>query len=131
MPRKISRNSIVKKLDTIFSKYIRLKDADTKGYCTCVTCNRKYFWKEIQAGHFISRKNYSVRWDERNVKPQCYSCNVMRYGEQYKFSQYLGYQLSEELYNLGLRTVKFSDYELNEMIIFYKKFVDDLEKNYL
>jgi len=127
MPRKPSRKTIVKKLDTIFSKYVRLKDADSKGNCICVTCGRSYYWKEIQAGHFISRKHYSTRWDERNVKPQCYSCNVMRYGEQYKYSKYLGVELSEDLLSLSYKIVKFSNPELIEMTLTYNKLVQELE----
>jgi len=131
MPRKPSRKTIVKKLDAIFSKYVRLKDADFKGNCICVTCGRSYYWKEIQAGHFISRKHYSTRWDERNVKPQCYSCNVMRYGEQYKYSKYLGIELSEDLLNLSYKIVKFSNSELMEMTLTYNKLVQELEMSYI
>jgi len=131
MPRKPSRKTIVKKLDAIFSKYVRLKDADFKGNCICVTCGRSYYWKEIQAGHFISRKHYSTRWDERNVKPQCYSCNVMRYGEQYKYSKYLGIELSEDLLNLSYKIVKFSNPELMEMTLTYNKLVQELEMSYI
>ena len=47
MPRKPSRKTIVKKLDTIFSKYVRLKDADFKGNCICVTCGKSYYWNTL------------------------------------------------------------------------------------
>ena len=131
MPKKLSRKGIVKKLDTVFSRYTRLKDANFSGYCICVTCNKQHHWTKIQAGHFISRKHYSTRWDERNVKPQCYSCNVMQYGQQFKYSQYLGIELSEELFSLGHKIVKFSDIELIEMINYYKELVQELEKKYI
>ena len=84
--KKPTRSKLVKKLDTVFSQYIRRSNADNNGYCTCVTCNKTFHWKEIQAGHFMSRKFYSVRWSEENVKPQCVACNVYRAGEQYKYS---------------------------------------------
>ena len=76
MPKKLTRSKIVKKLDAVFSQYIRLSNADKNGYCTCVTCGKKYFWKQIQAGHFMSRKHYSTRWLEDNVKPQCYTSTI-------------------------------------------------------
>ena len=57
MPKKLTRSKIVKKLDAVFSQYIRLSNTDKHGYCTCVTCGKKYFWKQIQAGHFMSRKH--------------------------------------------------------------------------
>jgi len=131
MAKKISRSRIVKYLDIAFSRYIRLKNADKTGYCTCVTCNREYHYKKIQAGHFMSRKNYSTRWDERNVYPQCYGCNVMQQGKQYEFSLFLGKQVSEELLYLSKKIVKFSDIELTEMKKYYENLVQVLEKSYV
>ena len=64
----------------------------------------------------MSRKHYSTRWDERNVKPQCIGCNMFKAGEQYKFSLYLGGKLSEELLQKSRETVKFADVDLLEMI---------------
>jgi len=132
MPKKLKRSSVVTKLDTVFSKYIRLKDADKNGYCECFTCGKKSKWNEgVDAGHFMSRKHYSTRWDERNVKPQCKYCNMYRNGEQYKFAQNLGEDLSEELYILSKQTVKYSNIELNGMAEYYKKIVKELEKLYI
>ena len=125
------RSKLVKKLDIVFSKYVRLSNADKNGNCTCVTCNNTFYWKEIQAGHFMSRKHYSIRWDERNVKPQCLGCNVYRYGEQYKYSVYLGNKLSEELHMLSHKTIKYSSNELLDMINYYNNIVKELEINYI
>jgi hypothetical protein len=124
--KKPTRSKLVKKLDTVFSIYIRRSNADNNGYCTCVTCNKAFHWKSIQAGHFMSRKHYSIRWDQRNVKPQCVACNVYRAGEQYKYSLYLGKELSDELYNLSNKIMKFSSLELQEMINYYTKLVNEL-----
>ena len=124
MPRtakKPTRSKLVKKLDTVFSQYIRLSNADNNGYCTCVTCNKTFHWKEIQAGHFISRKHYSIRWDERNVKPQCVACNVYRAGEQYKYSLFLGSEVANVLYLQSKEIVKFTNYELEDMINDYSE----------
>ena len=123
--KKPTRSKLVKKLDTVFSQYIRLSNADNNKNCICVTCNKTFFWKEIQAGHFMSRKHYSIRWDERNVKPQCAGCNVFRYGEQFKFSLYLGNKLSEELLAESRVIRKFTNVELEEMI---QKYSQRLEK---
>jgi len=118
MPKKPTRSKLVKKLDTVFSQYIRLKDSkDSVG--TCVTCGKQDHWKNLQAGHFMSRKHYSIRWDERNVKIQCSGCNVFRYGEQYKYSLYLGDKLSKELLADSRKLVKFTSDELEEMITHY------------
>ena len=119
MKSKKPKSKLVKELDVLFSQYIRLSNS-IDGFCNCVTCGRVYEWKKIQAGHFISRQHYSVRWDERNVKPQCYGCNVMQQGRQYEFSKYLGEELSNELYLLSKQTRKFTENELEEMIQDYK-----------
>ena len=121
MPRKPKRKNLIKKLDAVFSKYIRLRDADQEGYCRCATCGEKTHWTKIQAGHFISRKHYATRWDERNVHAQCVACNVFRYGEQYKYSLYLGDNLSKELYDKSLGVAKFTDIEIIEMIEEYNE----------
>ena len=125
--KKPTRSKLIKKLDVVFSKYIRLSNADKKGYCTCVTCGKKFFWKEIQAGHFMSRKHYSTRWNEDNVKPQCVACNVYRAGEQYKYSLYLGNKLSEQLYMQSKEIRKFTSIELEEMFDVYNSKINDLD----
>ena len=81
---------------------------------------------KMQCGHFQSRKHYSTRWDERNVAVQCAGCNVFRYGEQFKFSLYLGVKLSEELLQKSRETVKFADVDLLEMIENYSDKVKKL-----
>jgi len=46
----------------------------------------------MDAGHFIGRRIQVLRYDERNVQPQCRYCNrfgLYGQGEQYLFSQAL------------------------------------------
>ena len=121
--KKISRSSLVKKLDTEFSIYIRKRYAKND-ISTCVTCNKSDQWNKLQCGHFQSRKHYSTRWDEVNCQVQCYSCNVMRYGEQYKFGLFLnskyGNMTAENLLRISKQSVKIKDFELVEMIEYYK-----------
>jgi hypothetical protein len=118
MVKKPSRKTLVKNLDTIFSTYIRRKDA-IDDIATCVTCGKKDHYKNLQCGHFMSRSNYSTRWDENNVGVQCYGCNISRSGEQFKFSLYLGNKLSEEMYLKSKQTVKFADEDLINLIKYY------------
>ena len=69
-----------RKLDQVFSRYIRLRDTP-KGYGRCVTCGRKLPYKDLDAGHFISRNWTALRWDERNVNIQCLRCNRFQGGQ--------------------------------------------------
>ena len=132
--RKISRKSLVKKLDAIFSEYIRLRKANKRGIVSCYTCGKKAYWKGsgMQNGHFMSRKSYSTRWEELNCQVQCYSCNVMRYGEQYKYGLELqkeyGEDLPEQLLIQSKQIKKFSNIDLEDMINKYKDLVDKRKK---
>jgi hypothetical protein len=125
MAKKPSRKTIITKLDSIFSQYIRLRYSKNE-IATCVTCGKQDHWKKMQNGHFISRKHYATRFDEDNCQVQCSGCNVFRYGEQYLFSKYLGADLSEELLIKSRKIQKFSDSELLDMIELYNKKVNNL-----
>jgi hypothetical protein len=127
--KKVSRSKLVKKLDTIFSQYIRLKNSVNEK-ATCFTCGKVDHWKKLQNGHFQSRKHYSTRWDEVNCQVQCAGCNVFKYGEQYKFSVNLdakyGEGTAEDLSIKAQQIVKISNFELEEMIKKYKSLVDSM-----
>ena len=127
--KKVSRSKLVKKLDAVFSQYIRLKDS-VDGYATCFTCGKKDHWKKLQNGHFQSRKHYATRWDEQNCQVQCAGCNVFRYGEQFLFAKYLDERfyagLSDELYFKSKQIVKYSNSEIEDMILKYKNLVDSM-----
>ena len=119
MPKKPTRKTLITKLDKVFSEYIRRKDAKND-IATCVTCGKKDHWKKLQNGHFMSRKHYATRWLEDNVGVQCSACNVFRYGEQYLFAKYLGAEKADMLLAKSRETVKFPDWEIQEMIDLYK-----------
>ena len=130
MPRKISRKNLIKKLDSVFSEYIRRKYADKNGIVKCYTCEKKAYWKGQgnQNGHFIRRASRILRWDEDNCRPQCYACNCHRYGQQYIFAQNLnkefGYDKAAELLQKSRQLIKQADFELIELIDHYKSLVD-------
>ena len=117
---KAKRSTLVKNLDTVFSQYIRRKDAVDE-ICQCVTCGKKDHIKKMQCGHFMSRRHYSTRWDENNVGVQCYGCNITSQGQQFLFAKYLGLELAEEMVIKSKQTIKLSDSDLIEMIDIYKE----------
>ena len=126
MAKKPSRSKVVKLLDSVFSQYIRQREAVNE-IATCFTCGKRDHWKRLQNGHFQSRKHYSTRWDETNCQVQCAGCNVFKYGEQFVFGQNLdikyGLGTSNDLYIKAKKTVKISTVELQDMIKHYKSFV--------
>ena len=125
--KKPTKSKLVKKLDIVFSRWVRLSNSDDKGYCECVTCNKKVHWYDIQAGHFMSRRHYSTRWDQDNVKPQCKACNIFGQGKQYEYSIYLGKSLSDDLLAKSRQLVKYSVVDLQNMIDFYTNELKALE----
>lgn len=83
-------SKLKKRADTIFSKAIRFRDGEIiegEWIVDCITCDARKPFKAMQAGHFQSRRYNATRFDYENVNAQCYRCNVMFYGEQYKYSQ--------------------------------------------
>ena len=128
MPRKISRKGLVKKLDKIFSEYIRRRYAKND-IVECVTCGINKHYKEIDAGHFMSRKHYSTRWHPTNVQVQCKNCNGFRAGENYLFGKYLdsvfGIGTADELVALSRQIKKYTDKDLEELIFHYKNLVNE------
>lgn len=128
--KKLSRSKLIKKLDKVFSLYIRLRYAKNE-IAQCFTCGKKDHYKRLQCGHFQSRKHYSTRWDEINCQVQCAGCNVFRYGEQFVFGKNLdmefGKGCSESLYYKAKETVKYSTSDLNELITKYTLLIKDLK----
>jgi len=126
--KKLSRGKLVKKLDAIFSRYIRLRHAKNE-IVECFTCGVKAHYKDnMQCGHFQSRRFYSTRWDETNCQVQCAGCNVFRYGEQFKFSVNLdsrfGNGTSARLETKAKEILKISTHELEDMIKKYQELCD-------
>lgn len=92
MRKSANRSLAKKKADRVFSLFIRRRDADHKGTVTCVTCGEVGHYKDMDAGHFISRDKIPTRYDEQNVHVQCRKCNRFRGGEQYKHGVYIEYR---------------------------------------
>jgi hypothetical protein len=63
-------------LAVALQKLVRLKAADEYGFCACVTCNKRYHWKDMQGGHFIGRTKIATKVIEENINPQCRHCNL-------------------------------------------------------
>jgi hypothetical protein len=122
MAKKLSRKSLVEKLDKVFSLYIRQRYAVNE-IAECYTCGKKDHWKKLQAGHFASRRHYSTRWDENNVQVQCYGCNIANQGMQFEFGKKLCLQFdnnfADELMIKSKQICKFTDVELEEKINYY------------
>ena len=121
---KQSVSKLKKKLDRIYSQYIRLKNSKD-GYCTCISCGAKKPWKEMDCGHYVKRNISSTRYYEKNTYPQCKSCNIFKDGNYPNFTFRLvgmyGPEILEDLAEMSRKIKKFKPYELEEMIEEYKE----------
>lgn len=77
-PKRPSLPSLIAKADTITSRYIRQKYADSNGFVTCTTCGKVLHWKDAHCAHFIGRSAKTTRWLEENLHPACGGCNTFR-----------------------------------------------------
>ena len=127
-----SISKLKKELDKWFSLFIRLRNATSEGLVQCITSGRTYHYKNIHAGHFISRRHLATRWCELNVSPQSAADNLFGQGEQYKFGLALdnkyGEGTAEELQYKSRQTIKMSRIDYEEKISYYKDIVEKLKK---
>ena len=76
------------KLDKVFSQYIRLRGSQD-GFAKCFTCGKVKEWKQMQCGHYVSRRFMSLRWDDKNCQAQCGQCNIYKSGNMDVFGREL------------------------------------------
>lgn len=86
----------VKRLDEVFSRYIRLRDTHS-GTGQCITCGASIRFETCDAGHYISRRHMATRWNEENVHAQCVECNRYRYGNLQRYRRSLVLMYGAEL----------------------------------
>jgi len=122
----------LKKLDKVFSEYIRRRDADMDGMVKCCTCNTKKHWKKMDAGHWIRRsKSLITKYHEKNCHAQCIPCNQFREGNPEKYDRFIinkyGVEVFDELIELSNTETKWIQFEVDELTDVYKKKIKDLD----
>lgn len=97
---------LIKDADAITSRYVRLLHSDKDGVIICYTCQTKMDYHDAQCGHFIGRSNFYLRYDLRNLRPQCNGCNCYKHGNLGKYRKFL----NEE--HLGLPDILYEESHL-------------------
>jgi len=114
----------LKKLDKVFSEYIRRRYADENGYVKCATCPTELHWKQMDCGHFRVRANISTRWDEHNAAQQCRKCNGYENGRYEDIAAYLinkfGSCAIVDVIDKSRTAWKPMQYEIDELTEYYK-----------
>lgn len=133
--KKPSIKTLKAKAWKLFSEYIRRKYADKNGNCTCVTCGAVKPWKEMQAGHAVGGRGGYVLFNEKIVRPQTFSCNVMQKGRYPEFIDYLVNKEKSltfdeycEIVRESHKPHKLKEYDYIELISVYTEKLKKLEE---
>lgn len=114
------------KLDKEFSLYIRLRDSKPFGYkyFKCPTCGRVLPFEKADCSHYFSRRSMATRFDEDNCMAECSYDNRFNSEHLHKLRESLIARIGEKRFQIlewkHNQTKKWSDFELQELIKYYK-----------
>lgn len=122
--KKPSISSQKKKAWDLFSRYIRLRDCLKTTGCTsfglCITCQKRYHFKLLQAGHFISGRHNANLFSEKGTHAQCYNCNINLRGNTLEYRRKIikmyGLGYDEVLEAEDKQIVKYTRQDYEELI---------------
>jgi len=125
---------LIKQLQPIFNKYIRLRDKDK----ACISCGEYVPFEKTDGGHYWAKSGYSgLRFDEDNTHKECRKCN--RFDESHligytkNLKQRIGLNDYDDLYERAQEYKrngkKWSRGELRELIEIYKEKIKNIEND--
>ena len=127
-----SMSTLVDRLDKVFSKYIRLRDAMPSGTFRCISCGKIKPIDQADAGHYHSRRHMSTRFDEDNVNAECRFCNRFSADHIIGYRENLIKKIGEQRFLLlevkAHETKKWSHFELEQLAKYYKALVEKLQR---
>lgn len=131
--KKVKLSTVKKKAWDIFSKYIRLSNADENGMVQCYTCTTVKHWKQMQAGHGIGGRGNAVLFLEKIVKPQCVGCNMFAHGRYAVFTRKLidelGIKEYDSIVSQSNVPIKYSAEQYQEIYDKYESLFSMLNEN--
>jgi len=120
-------------------KLVRVKAAvaaRANGMVQCVTCNQWGHYKEMDGGHYFSRKDKAVKLLEENIHPQCKGCNLkMGHGDTKVTESYrrfmvdtYGEGMLAELETMAWGVAKFDRSDIEQLTKDIQAKIRELEK---
>lgn len=114
------------------SIYNRMKDADWRGYVSCVTCGATKHWKEMQAGHFIPGRTNGILFEDNGIHAQDYRCNIALGSNPRKYDAYMkkryGQKEINRLDKLSETSVQYTTEDYLRIAEEYKDKINKLNK---
>ena len=127
-----SLSALVERLDKVFSKYIRLRDAMPSGLFRCISCGKIKPIEQADCGHFHSRTHMSTRFDEDNCHAECRYCNRFSADHLIGYRENLIKKIGEQRFKLldikAHETKKWSHFELEQLAKYYRALVQKRQK---
>jgi hypothetical protein len=132
-PAKVSdKSKAIKKLDEVFSDFVRLRDSDEDGIVACVICKDKQHWRDVDCGHYQDRDHMGTRWHEMNGNGECRICNrdLCISTEEYAkaIDEKYGPGTAAKLDKLAKNVTQWEDHELKKMHDYYRDQVKILKE---
>lgn len=121
------------KLDKVFSLYIRLRDSKPYGYkyFKCISCGKILPFEKADAGHYLSRRHNSTRFDENNVHAECSYDNRFNAEHLDGFRDNLIKKIGQQKFDLlrakANTTKSYSEYEYKALIKYYSALVKKMQ----
>lgn len=131
--RKPSTAALVRKLDKVFSLFIRLRDSAAYNYqyFRCISCGQIKPFEQMDCGHFISRTHQATRFDEENAHGECRFCNRFSADHIIAYQRNLEAKIGKDRVDMllarGRMTKKWSAFELQLLIKHYQQEVDKMQ----
>ena len=138
-PRKVkqpSKATIKRRAWEAFSKFIRTRDCLKTTGCPdwglCITCQKRYHIKLLQAGHFIPGRHNANLFSEKGCHAQCYNCNINLRGNileyRRKIIEMYGGSYDEILEKENRKIHKYSIEDLTNLEKEYKIKIENLQR---
>lgn len=129
-PQKRRSVDLSKKLDKVFSVYIRLRDVMPNGYFRCISCGQIKRYEQGDCGHYYSRTRMGTRWEPDNCHMECRMCNRVSSDHLIGYRRNLIAKIGPDRVNrlevLAYTPKHWLDFELKEKIDFFTREVKRL-----
>ena len=127
-----SSANLRRRLDKVFSRYIRLRDAMPSGFFRCIACGQIKPISQADCGHYHSRTHTATRWDEDNCHAECRYCNRFRADHLIGYRENLVRKIGQQRFDmLAVRagtTCQLSAFVLEMLIKYYTEKVGALRR---
>jgi len=130
MAKAKSVQQLIKQLQPLFNKWIRLRDFGKP----CISCGE--YNDKMDAGHFYAKSGYSgLRFDEDNTHAECQRCNRFDESHLISYSENLKEKIGEKDFkalkeraqDYKINGRKWSRAELRDLIEMYKSKIKLME----